>query len=277
MTVSRTPSKRRSRRWSIHADQLSTASTARYLDQNKLPQTPGVECVIIRPPYQAAVPLVGRLRELPPPLGSTIHAEGHHVLPVLGLLTAITHRWPWVAPSIALPTSESPFEPWLSHISDIDARLAVSSIRVHQHLNMRVILSTVRNRPPPSPLAMADYVVSRIKAPELSEALYYQFREAVERVPAAREASLSTYSRHFADYGRYSAQQWRMIAILIHQLVRQHSEPHVQLIHIRTANRYVRRFLGLSWTEASRLFGWEWVLESALRRGGYIESPEKQT
>jgi len=238
-----------------------------------------VEGALLAPPYDTLRPLPSTSqRDSAPPLGTIAHASGRQVLGALASLTAIAHQFSWVALCISVAPDDASLEPCIELVSELRHRLAV----VHGQGPMRrvrtsAIVDAVRRRPPPRPVAMAEYVSHRLGRPELWEPLATQFSEALEGIPATANASVATYSRLFARYGRFSARHWRALARLTRMLATRSPgalDPHDagsrSLVHYRTAVRHTRKFLDLSLSVATRWVGWEWVIERALRVGGYI-------
>lgn len=140
------------------------------------------------------------------------------------------------------------------------------------------LLSAVRHRPTPDAGALARYASDRLDEPRLLEPLARQFLEVLEGTPASTYCSVATYSRTFASYGPYTARHWRAVAQLVSEVGAARAgvsndtipTPHKVKLRHHQKIHYARRFLGVSWSMASHLAGWEWVLESALRKGGYV-------
>jgi hypothetical protein len=138
------------------------------------------------------------------------------------------------------------------------------------------ILQAVRTRPVPTTKCASAYVAERVGEASLCQLL----QEAVDLVtqPLSRRpvAAFRRISRHLGAYGPLLAPDWRWLfqlarmsglgQVTVEELARR------QGVEARTFRAQVRRYTGVS-TECFRAWvGWEWVLEAALRRWGYLDS-----
>lgn len=249
------------------------------LSEAQLARSYAIECLALQPPYRSVEPVpLGCVCNTCPALGAVIFAHGRSTLGALATLTACTNRWPWVAPALTLPEGEGPLEPYLRMICELGDRLAVVKTPASDIRHwIPCVVGAIAQRPPPGSKQMASYVVGRIRSAEMRQPLMDQFTQALEGVPATTKRSVASYSRLFARCGCYSAHHWRMLARLVHQLctlrvgcTAADADMALNLVHVRTADRYARRFLQISWCAARQRVGWEWVLETALRTGGYV-------
>ncbi|MFQ5703536.1 MAG: hypothetical protein ACE5HT_05875 [Gemmatimonadales bacterium] len=124
---------------------------------------------------------------------------------------------------------------------------------------------------------MARYVSNRVTSTDLQELLLDQFCVALEEDMIGISYSTATYSRKFRRYGPYTSSEWRAVATLAWAIGRTTRYPGASVsidtlrrLSARTLRRYAERFLEMSWTDAASKLGWEWVLEQALRTGGYV-------
>jgi len=136
-----------------------------------------------------------------------------------------------------------------------------------------VILRTVRARPRPEAPDLAAYVAFRTGAPTLEALLKVQFV-----APEARsQRSPRTVARHLTELGALLPHEWSRLGDLVGWLLRswecggsiERKAAHTG-IDQRTLRRWLDRLLGVSPTVAAERPGWEWILELALRRFGYI-------
>jgi hypothetical protein len=210
--------------------------------------------------------------------GTVVHVDGVGALAVLAAVSYLLGRWPWVVPVVTLPHEEAAALPSVTSLRDMRTRLAFTAATPPRPLRPSEILTAVKHRPAVEGSALAAYVAERLDAPTLLEPLTHQFEQALVGEPASQYASGATYSRTFARYGSYTSCQWRAIARIASEVNstargRQDGEVvtrrRMALSHERKTT-YARRYLGISWSAASKLVGWEWVLERALRRGGYL-------
>ena len=85
------------------------------------------------------------------------------------------------------------------------------------------------------------------------------------------------YSRLFAQYGRYTARDWRALGRLAaHAASGRLGERRMYApISLRTVCEYARKYLGVPYHFLAERVGWEWVLEAALRTARYV-APERR-
>ena len=136
-----------------------------------------------------------------------------------------------------------------------------------------VILRTVRARPRPEPADLAAYVAFRTGAPELEALLKARFVAPVAR----SHRSPRTVARHLTGLGSLLPHEWSRLGELVGWLLGswecggsiERKAAHAG-IDQRTLRRWLDRLLGVSPSLAAERPGWEWILELALRRFGYI-------
>ena len=207
------------------------------------------------------------------PLGSVVFGKGESTIAVLAELTAIVHRWLWVVPCLAISSKQEPLEPLLMLVSELRDRLAVVKHEARTpNDDVARVLTAVRIRPLPTAQKLAQWAAQRLRNEEIEPPLRNQFREALEGVPASADVSVSTYSRLFARHGKYTARDWRAIARLCAHAVALGglASSSVPMLPVRTASHYTKTYLAISYDVMVERLGWEWVLEAALRTGGYL-------
>jgi hypothetical protein len=218
------------------------------------------------------------------PLGTIVHASGPSALAVLGSVTLSLRLYPWLVPIVTFPPDEGQLEPLIELVGELRGRAAVLQPGAAARMGTApALIVAATRRPPPPPEVLSAYATSRVTAVDLHEPLAEQFRLAFEDslVPSR---SVATYSRLFARHGPFTARDWRALARLTHdQCVRQSgawpkakewmqggTTDTMPLTLNRTAEHYARHLLGMSLRAAGERLGWEWVLEYAIRRAGYI-------
>lgn len=206
------------------------------------------------------------------PLGSVVLGSGAITIAVLAELTALSSRYPWAVPILALPAHQEPIEPLLMRVTELRDRLVVlsSSIGGRGH-EAATVVACVRRRAPPTGHVLARWVARRLQVRELEIPLRAQFGAGLEEPPAATDISVSSYSRLFAHYGSYTARDWRAIARLCGHAQRGATSGAAAggTLTSRTATDHAKRYLGISCHVMAERVGWEWVLEAALRTGHY--------
>ena len=227
----------------------------------------GSQVELVAPPYRS-LSVLSTLRERDDlPLGAVILGRGDTTIAVLAELTAYVHRWPWVVPCLVLRSGDGPLEPLLMLVTELRDRLGVVK-EAFDYYDASRLVGAIRRRPVPSAVGLATWIATRLGDEALKAPLCSQFREAIEGTPASASASISTFSRFFARYGRYTARDWRAIAHLsLHTAAVASQSP---MLPLRTARDHARRYLGLSYHVMAERLGWEWVLEGALRTGAYL-------
>lgn len=133
------------------------------------------------------------------------------------------------------------------------------------------IVAAVAKRPRPTAAHLLEYVTRRIRIGTAIGELQQAMAD-VARPPASYRSAC----RHLAQLGPYGPRDWRVVAQLarvgalgisnVEDLARQHE------CQARTLRSRVREYLDTTVDEFRRRAGWEWVLEAALRAGGYVRT-----
>ena len=99
--------------------------------------------------------------------------------------------------------------------------------------------------------------------------------DACGRASSKSGLSVASYSRLFALYGPYTARDWRAVGRLaLHAVLGPCAEEQPPAaLPLRTATEYAKKYLAMSCHALAGWLGWEWVLEAALRTGGYVRAP----
>ncbi len=234
------------------------------------------------PPYERMRPWSATRADCVP-LGTIVHGSGPSALAIVGALAIALRSCPWLVPVVSLPSSEEPLEPLVQIVPELRDRVAVTHRGALPGGTVVAIVGAVRRRLPPEPLTMGRYCAVRCRYADLLEPLTEQFSHALGTAPATSR-SVATYSRLFARHGRYTAHDWRALARLAYVIclptrsrferddLEAICEDSSASVAGRTANRHARHFLAMSLAAARMRLGWEWILEHALRRGGYVSS-----
>jgi hypothetical protein len=226
----------------------------------------GVTTSFVAPPYDVLLPIDATLEM--PPLGALVVSVSDNTLAALATLTGVVHRWPWVVPCLGLPPPQAELEPLLMLVSELRDHVAFIRTREGGPGRPEAVLAAVRRRPSPGSALLARWLGVRVRNRELVAAAAHQFETALEGVPAETWASPSTFSRLFGRYGPYTARDWRALARLC---LGTSQGLLAARLRSRRASRYARRYLGVSLDAMTSWAGWEWVMEAALRRGGYLD------
>jgi len=170
----------------------------------------GSQLVVLAPPYRSPTSLATLERGPALPLGSVVFGNGDATIAVLAELTALSYRAPWAVPCLALPAQQQPLEPLLMLVTELRDRLVV----VHRAASRVVddwahLVQCVRRRAVPTAAELARWVARRLRQREVEVPLRHQFEEALHGTPADAGLSVASYSRLFAQYGKYTARDWR--------------------------------------------------------------------
>ena len=238
----------------------------------------GSQLVVLAPPYRSPTSLATLERGPALPLGSVVFGNGDATIAVLAELTALSYRAPWAVPCLALPAQQQPLEPLLMLVTELRDRLVV----VHRAATRVVddwahLVQCVRRRAVPTAAELARWVARRLRQREVEVPLRHQFEEALHGTPADAGLSVASYSRLFAQYGRYTARDWRALGRLAaHAASGRLGERRMYApISLRTVCEYARKYLGVPYHFLAERVGWEWVLEAALRTARYV-APERR-
>lgn len=231
--------------------------------------------LVLAPPYSTLIPFRSLDEGSAFPLGTVVVGLGDHPIDGLMTLTQLTYSCPWAIPCLVRARTHEPLEPLLVLLRELRNRLVVVTLPagVRPKDEVATIVRSVRKRPLPTPAAMAFWVTQRLNNPALERPLRDQFAIAVNPTARAESPSIATYSRLFRRYGPYTARDWRAIARLCRHAqagaVEEEDRAGMRL-PLRTAMRYASKYLQASHHTVHKRIGWEWILEAALRVGGYV-------
>jgi len=232
------------------------------------------ELVALAPPYRTCASISSLERGASLPLGSLVLGRGDTTIAVLAELTALSYRSPWAIPCIAVPACEEILKPLLMLVTELRDRLVLVTRGVPRVDDAAHMVACVRRRPAPRPAALARWVARRLRSRELEVPLRSQFEEGLGYQLTTSGLSVASYSRLFALYGPYTARDWRAVGRLaLHAALGPcaEEEPPAAL-PLRTATEHAKKYLGMSCHALAGWLGWEWVLEAALRTGGYVSA-----
>jgi hypothetical protein len=196
---------------------------------------------------------------------------------VAGDLRPFLRRAPWcipclvtgsatATPRVLIAIHELPGQPAFLAGPVVDSGLAAP------------VAAAVRTRPVPGGARLADFVVRRTGRGDL--------RLELSRLLAAPSAGRPvselpgrTLRDRLRRFGTFGSHCWRAVGTLCRLGTRQDGGSIERLataagIGPRTLRSWVRRYLDVTIAEYRTRIGWEWVLEAALRHGGYVETPE---
>ena len=140
------------------------------------------------------------------------------------------------------------------------------------------IVAAVQRRDVPTPRVLSHFVVQRTGARKLMEDLDECFGRRLESAPESDTRPLRTLSRRVNGFGPLTVRDWSGVAALIAAVAPGPRPIDVSLdrfalergLDPRTFRRWLRLCTDLDWEAAAQLSGWEWLLESALRKWEYV-------
>ena len=232
------------------------------------------ELVALAPPYRAHTSVSSLESGDSLPLGSVVLGKGDTTIAVLAELTALSYRSPWMVPCLAVPPREEILQPLLMLVTELRDRLVLVARGVARVDEAAHVVACVRRRPAPRPAALARWVARRLRSRELEVPLRSQFEEGLGYQLTTSGLSVASYSRLFALYGPYTARDWRAVGRLaLHAALGPCAEEQPPAaLPLRTATEHAKKYLGMSCHALAGWLGWEWVLEAALRTGGYVSA-----
>ena len=144
-------------------------------------------------------------------------------------------------------------------------------------LDAEAIARAVRGRPAPSARELTRYVTLRADRSDLADTLAHCFSRGLGTPETDSEVSRSTLNRRLAGFGPLKPHDWSAMARTIEVMLdtaplTESADTHG--IDPRTIHSHLERYTALEFDEARTLAGWEWIVESALRRLGYVEAHE---
>jgi hypothetical protein len=225
------------------------------------------------PPYLELAPVrtVGGRKSLPP-VNIVLASAATSVIVALAALTVTVLEWPWVVPCVAVPAADETLDGPIMIVAELRDRLVlVKSLPARSPLHISDVLKVVRQRGTPNAIVLARWIAKRLRLNELEPLLIAQFREALDGVPATESASISTFCRHFARLGVFTARDWRALAQLCAHAA---TPPGLSCAHVRLSSRmvtaYTKKYVGMLPRDLGARIGWEWVAETALRLANYV-------
>jgi hypothetical protein len=210
-------------------------------------------------------------------MGALLVADLRLGIPELASAVEYGHEAPW-CPVVCLLGDQQPAATILASFEPVPGTWAGLYPGDFRHLAPALRASAaVRRRPLPHATTIAQWVGSRVHQPGAASVLAACFGEAGDAVRPPR-----TLTRRVQALGPLEVRDWRGLARLAQLLAAQsatgartlETAAHEAMVDPRTLRRWLRLATDLPWREALALTGWEWALESALRRYGYLDRRE---
>ena len=228
---------------------------------------------VLEPPYRQVNPQ----GPLHPNIGAVLVADLAAGIPALARAVVRAREAPWcplvsVLADRAVPSATlTAFEPV------VGTWAALYPSDFSQHTLGDRALAAVRRRPIPLATTVAQWVEGRLGLPGCASVLAVCFGEGGDALRPPR-----TLTRQVAALGPLEVRDWRGLARLAQVFACRSARVSQSLegaayeagVDPRTLRRWLRLATELSWAEAGTRVGWEWILESALRRCGFVAHRE---
>ncbi len=135
-------------------------------------------------------------------------------------------------------------------------------------------IRAVARRPSPRATTIAQWIENRLGLPGTATTLSACFGDGGDALRPPR-----TLTRRVRALGPLEVRDWRGLARLIRIVTTALMPDHASLeaaafsagVDPRSLRRWLRLATELSWPEVMARGGWEWIVEMALRRFGYVE------
>ena len=228
---------------------------------------------VLEPPYTLSVPLTHPR----PPVGAILLADLSDGISALARAVVSSRDAPWCPLVPVLADRRIPAET-LTTFEAVPGTWATlySSDFPHLPLVARAE-AAVRRRPVPQATTIAQWVEARLRRSDTASVLAACFGESGDALRPPR-----TLTRRVQALGPLEVRDWRGLARLAQLLAASspcftsslETTAYEAEVDPRTLRRWLRLATDRSWPDAAARIGWEWVLESALRRFGYLEFRE---
>jgi hypothetical protein len=216
-----------------------------------------------------------------PALGSVLVCNLEADIVALAEAYSCHSRWPWcpilvvVPPRLGLDVRVlEAFEPrsgavvpFLSEWASVES-------------DLRSLKDAVRDRARPSGWMLAKYVRRRTRRKSIDRALDMCLAAGLSPRENGLMSHRSTLGRHLKDFGPLKPHDWLAVGHLVHTHLAATSsgcrtvEAAALRVGVdpRTLRRRLLRYCGCDYMQSRMRLGWEWLLESVLRRFGYVQT-----
>lgn len=224
---------------------------------------------ILEPPYLRFLP-AGAFR---PPVGAALVADLSGGIPALAEAVQEHRDAPW-CPLVTCVSDRRVSSACLSAFESVPGVFAPLYPGDYPSLSpSQRALKAIGRRPSPQPTTIALWVEKRLARPGTASTLGACFGDNCEERPPR------TLTRRVRALGALEVRDWRGLARLAQILTTPALPGHVSLelaalsagVDPRSLRRWLRLATDMAWVEAVTRAGWEWVIEMALRRFGYVE------
>ena len=214
-----------------------------------------------------------------PALGSVLVCNLEADIVALAEAYSCHSRWPWcpilvvVPPRLGLDVRVlEAFEPRPGAVAPLLSEWA----RVESDL--RSLKDAVRDRARPSAWMLAKYVCRRTRRKSIDHALDRCLAAGLSPRENCPISHRSTLGRHLKDFGPLKPHDWLAVGHLVHTHLAAMSSGCRTVegaalrvgLDPRTLRSRLLRYCGCSFAHSRVRLGWEWIVEAALRKFGYV-------
>ncbi len=222
---------------------------------------------LLEPPYHDVAPIIGR----PPALGAIAVARVDGPRGLSTELANLLDQAPWTVPCVVLrPATVTPSI--LQRVWELPGQPAFIVLgQPGDRVLPTGLLTAIASRPAPPTSLLVAYVVRRTGSVILGQSLDQIWSARDRASDTTADRTIRYRLRRLSDFGRHD---WIRIRRLIRAKVEGRNltvEQRAQLVgtEARTLRSWIARYLGTTMKTFRMMAGWEWILEAALRRGGF--------
>jgi hypothetical protein len=220
-----------------------------------------ISLYVTAPPFL----LVRRLDEAVPPLGAVVIADLTDHAAAAGELRPLLEVAPWCPLCVLIRTQSD-----RRRLPRSPRVCAITSLGMNG--GSALILAAVRARPEPQPMDFGDWLAERTGRPALSTIGARLFARALQgtrshQISAVADGSLQAL-------GAWGRQEWEQVARLADLAAHREALGRLLVrddVASAQAVQLMRTLLDVTEDEFRERAGWEWVLETALRRSRLAE------
>jgi hypothetical protein len=229
-----------------------------------------LDLTLLEPPYRDPAPIIGRL----PVLGAVAVARVDGPRGLTPRLAELIEVAPWTVPCVVLRHG-SVTSTVLQQVWELPAQPAfVIGGQGGEPVPPATVLAAVGNRPAPPPSLLVSYLVRRTGSVVLGQTLDHLWAGRARTGERTADRTIRYRLRRLGAYGRHD---WGRIRGLVRAKVDGRTLNVEQRAHLvgteaRTLRAWIARYLGTTMKTFRTTAGWEWILESALRRGGFLRA-----
>ena len=229
---------------------------------------------LLEPPYADPRPWIGK-----PPVPGAVAVVPADAIRQFDRVAECFNESPWVVPCVLLaPAMVSPA--LLQTVWALPCQPAFVILNgPASHVSAAVVLNAVASRPVPTVPHLVAQVVTRTESVSLGHTLAAIWSDQADRRAVDAERTVRYRLRREGGLSRHD---WLRVRKLIQVKTGGWNSSVEEQAHLvgtapRTLRAWVARYLGCSMRAFRMTAGWEWVIETVLRRGGFALAKPQPT